>query len=260
MEQCRSAEHRTIRELLVSVGENQGRLENRLGFIEIDSSSQLEPTMRRSKTSTIASPSINKRGRERATRRLWKTVHWKWSIYRFPIGMLSIEDFHETASRLSNPESYPEDRTLVTSIFSPPKWIWNALVKVSYAILTESQVLPFWQRTQSGAMSILPPRLTEYLEDDNFIAIGDLLSRLSVQEIRELESQMMRFKDYASTSRSGAKLISLRNRYEFSRFGNVQTGSSLKVFRPGESCPLKLVSLLRKSEWLQGSKLRANSK
>ena len=253
MEQRRSAEHRTTCGLLAAVMETQGRPENRLGFIEIDSSSQLEPTMRRSKTSTIAFPSIKQQGREHATRRLWKTVHWKWSMYRFPIGVLSIDYFHETASGPSNAESYPEDRILVTFVFSPPKWIWNALVKVSYAISAESHLLPFWQRTQSGALSILPPGLADHLEDGDFMAVGDLLSGLSFHEICELESPMNRFKDYASTSRGGPNYCILRSHH----YDLIEL--DLEINRTGMSPPLKLVSFLRNSEWLQASELCANS-
>ena len=192
MEQCRSAEHRTIRDLLVVVGESQARLENRLGYIETDSPSPSEPTVRQSKTPRIAFSSTSLQSREQATGRLWKNVYWKWSIYRLPIGVLSIESSHETSSQPSDSESCPEDRTLVTFTFSPPKWICSSLINVCYAMSTEGHVLPYWQRTQSGAVSILPPKFAEYLGDNDLMALGGLLSGLSYREVCDLDAYFAR--------------------------------------------------------------------
>lgn len=191
MEQCRSAEHRTIRDLLLAVGKSQGGLANRLGYLETDPTSQIEPTMR-PKTSMIALSSTRRQGRNNTPGRIWKNVHWKWSIYKLPIGVLCIESSHETAFQSSNPESLPEDRTSITFTFAPSKWIWNSLINVCYAMSTEGHTLPYWQRTQSGAMSMLPPRLIEYLRDGDLMSLGGLFSDFSCHEVDNLERYLRR--------------------------------------------------------------------
>ena len=202
--QSRNSEYRNICDLMSMVSKSQKRLENRLGYIDagpfcerrlppggrIDAQALEQDFCRPSRKQSIAS-------------QRWKNVYWRWSVYRLPIGMLSIETLHQKSVDSSKPQhGSPEQQFRVTFTFSPPKWIMNSLIRISHSISTQAHSLPYWQRTQCGAMSMVPQELMEYLKEDDLIAIGNLFCNMHIDEFSRFRwamGEVSRFFCYSLT-------------------------------------------------------------
>lgn len=127
---------------------------------------------------------LNRISMRTITSRRSRQVSWKWRTYKLPIGTLSITELEELVARPS--ESYERSgkryRTTFTLVL--PKWLQERILHVTYDILAQASCMPYWQRTQMGTMTILPPDVMKAAKDLNLMEIGRFFAGLSPEGIR----------------------------------------------------------------------------
>lgn len=140
-------------------------------------------------SSTLTGTDLNLQTRTFQGKRRRRVV-WKWSIYQFPIGTLTTEALlAEEGSQESFPKK-PMRKIQLTFKFKPPVWLMNYLLQINYTIFTKGNMLPYWQRTQCGAQSLLPAELKSCLDEGDCLAAADCFSRIPLTDVLRLcESQ-----------------------------------------------------------------------
>lgn len=121
-----------------------------------------------------------------------KTVYWRWSIYRLPVGLLSIEASQEESIQTPNSSICDNvKQTRVVFIFSPPKCVIDSMIQISYTLVMKGNSVPSWQKSQCGSTSIFPQALQESLKDKDLLAAGKLLANMpSVDGVQQLSKYM----------------------------------------------------------------------
>ncbi|MCJ1465856.1 hypothetical protein MMC07_004475 [Pseudocyphellaria aurata] len=134
-----------------------------------------------------------------------RVVYWRWSTFRLPIGLLTIEASQEESIQMPNSSiSDSEKHTRVAFIFSPPKCVIDSMIQISYLFVMKGNSVPSWQRSQCGSTSIFPQALQESLKDKNLLAAGKLLANMpSVDGVQQLSKYM---NTLPLASRSGVNL------------------------------------------------------
>ncbi|KAG4441335.1 hypothetical protein IFR05_003198 [Cadophora sp. M221] len=118
-----------------------------------------------------------------------KRIYWKWAMYQLPIGTLTTEVAHSEGSTSGSSSSHEAGKTYnITFKFQPPLWLTGIVFQLSHTIKLEAEghKLPYWQRTQCGAVSLLPVELSNYLGEGDFLAAGACLSKISACDILRL--------------------------------------------------------------------------
>ena len=121
-----------------------------------------------------------------------KQVYWRWSTYRLPIGLLSIEASQaESNQTLESNICCQEKQTKVIFVFSPPKWVIDSMVQISYTLTMNGNNIPSWQKSQCGSTSIFPQALRESLKNKDLLAAGTILANISsIDGVRHLSKYM----------------------------------------------------------------------
>lgn len=134
-----------------------------------------------------------------------KQVYWRWSTYRLPIGLLSIEASQaESNQTLESNICCQEKQTKVIFVFSPPKWVIDSMVQISYTLTMNGNNIPSWQKSQCGSTSIFPQALRESLKNKDLLAAGTILANISsIDGVRHLSKYMNAL---PPASRSGVSL------------------------------------------------------
>lgn len=145
--------------------------------------------------------------RERSLVKTKNRVYWRWSTYRLPIGLLSIETSKEESISTSDSNiCNPRKQTKVVFIFSPSKWVIDSMIQISYTLTMQGNNIPSWQKSQCGSMSLFPHALGESLKDKDLLAAGKLLANIpSVDGVRQLSKFMNAVSD--SECDCGAELL-----------------------------------------------------
>ncbi|OCK81209.1 hypothetical protein K432DRAFT_450727 [Lepidopterella palustris CBS 459.81] len=116
-----------------------------------------------------------------------RLLSWKWRVFRFPIGTLSIETSQEADDELDKLEELNHTH-YISFTFMPPSWIADSIARVSYAILSKGHSIPYWQRIHSGAVSLVPSAIIDALEEGDLLEARGLLSHICPADLTHLAS------------------------------------------------------------------------
>ena len=177
-----SRDHASPFDLLRAASSNSGMSSTSVGSLELTplSTPQLTPV-----STGLSDTGEITRGASRAlASRKLKQVYWKWSTYRLPIGMLCITEVEEETA--DSTDQSGKKRYGITFTLSLPSFVQHGLIQVAYNVSTQANSMPFWQCTQMGAITILPPDIMQAGRDMNLMEIGRLLSTLSPQGVYQI--------------------------------------------------------------------------
>lgn len=148
-------------------------------------------------------------------------VYWRWSTYRLPIGLLSIETSQEESIQTPDSNLCDQEKQMrVVFIFSPPKWVIDSMIQISYTLTMKGNNIPSWQKSQCGSMSIFPQALRESLKSKDLLAAGKLLANIpSTDGVQQLSKYMNSVSDRESDCYAEILLTILCKLPHASRFG-----------------------------------------
>ena len=115
-----------------------------------------------------------------------RQVSWKWRTYKLPIGTLSITELEELVTHPSESYERSGKRYRITFTLVLPKWFQERILHMTYDVLAQANCIPYWQRTQMGTTTILPPDVVKAAKDLNLVEIGRFFASLSLQGIKQI--------------------------------------------------------------------------
>ncbi len=115
--------------------------------------------------------------------RTLKPIHWNWSSYSLPVGILAIETC-QAEVHCSNSRARPgkANKYTVKFRFAPLSWIMDGIIQVSYSVSVSAYHLPSWQSMMSDDTSLIPAEI------DNALQEGALLDFLDCMEVMPYQS------------------------------------------------------------------------
>lgn len=128
----------------------------------------------------LNSQTVIHRGKQR------RRIVWKWSLYELPIGTLTTEALLAEEEQQDTPSKEPRRKLRITFNFKPPIWLMDYLLQINYTIATKGNTMPYWQRTQCGALSLLPNELRDCLDEGDCLAAADCFSKISLHDVLRL--------------------------------------------------------------------------
>jgi hypothetical protein len=98
--------------------------------------------------------------------------------------MLSITEVEEELEESANQSA--KKNYGITFTLSLPSFVQHGLIQVAYNVSTQANSMPFWQCTQMGAITVLPPDIMKAGRDMNLMEVGRLFSTLSPEGIERV--------------------------------------------------------------------------
>lgn len=177
--------NKLLRELLAKANNSTGSAIGHFGSFE------LGPNVQKSLFKQRA-PMMNHMPQQASLVTTKNQVYWRWSTYRLPIGVLSIEASQQESIRTPDLNTCDQEKqTRVIFVFSPPKWVIDSMIQISYTLTMKGNNIPSWQKSQCGSTSLFPQALQESLKDNDLLAAGKLLANMpSIDGVRQLSKYM----------------------------------------------------------------------